>query len=258
MTDAGIRHRLGHISTAGRYLIVPMDHGITQGPQRGLVDIEATVSRVVEAGADAVVTHRGLARRVVPSLEDAGYLVHLNASTTRGPNPNDKRQVCSVEAAIAAGADAVSFHINIGSQSEPKQLVELGEVIEEAHRFGVPILAMSYPRGPHIDPDDPDAVAHAVRVASELGADLIKTSYPEEGFAHAVTATDTPVLIAGGTPEDDVGMLENVHDAMQAGAAGVSIGRTIFQHDTPGAMARAIGAIVHDGASVESARTHLG
>lgn len=257
MTDSGVRHRFDHVGSDGRYLIVPMDHGITQGPRQGLVDIESTVEAVTNGGADAVVTHRGLAGRIIPNLGESGYIVHLNASTTRGPDPNDKRQVCSVESAIAAGADAVSFHINIGSRMEADQLVTLGDVIETAHRYGLPVLAMSYPRGPDIDSNDPAAVAHAVRVASELGADIIKTSYPDTGFDQAVSATDAPVLIAGGEPDDDVATLEAIGRAMSVGAAGVSMGRTIFQHTDPRSMTDAVSAIVHRDESVEQARSYL-
>lgn len=253
MSDSGVDIRLRRLMTDGHSVIVPMDHGITQGPVRGLVDLEETVSAVVEGGADAVLTHRGNATRVVDSLATAGFIVHLNASTTIGPDANDKRQVSSVEAALARGADAVSYHINVGSEHEPRQLVELGRMTETAHQFGLPALAMAYPRGPDVDERSADAVAHAVRVASELDADLIKTTYPREGFDRAVAATDRPVLIAGGEPDDDRATLEMVAKAMADGAAGVSIGRTIFQHDDPGAITAAIAAIVHDGASTEQA-----
>lgn len=258
MSEIGVRTRLERIGRDGSYLIVPMDHGITIGPVSGLVDPGATVAAVSTNGADAIVTHRGLAARVTPHRGDAGYIVHLNASTDRGPNPNDKRLVCSVETAIAHGADAVSFHLNVGSDREPEQLVDLGSVIESAHRYGLPVLAMAYPRGPDVDSTDPTATAHAVRVADELGADLIKTSVPASDLEVAVGATDRPVLIAGGSPSAPIDTLEMIADAMDAGAAGVSMGRSIFQHPSPGRMTAAIAAIVHDGASAGTATEHLG
>ena len=127
-----------------------MDHGITRGPVRGVVDIESTVDAITESGADAVLTQKGVAPRVHEHKNSKGYIVHLNGSTAIGPDSNDKRTTGSVEAALRAGADAVSFHINVGSDHEPDQLTQLGELTERAHRLGVPVLAMSYARGPDL------------------------------------------------------------------------------------------------------------
>ena len=89
----GTEARLARIGTGGRYLIVPMDHGITMGAVQGLVDIESTIAAVTCGGADAVLTQRGIAPRVHPNKHDAGYVVHCNASTTIGPDEHDKRQI---------------------------------------------------------------------------------------------------------------------------------------------------------------------
>lgn len=258
MTEIGRRSRLDRLGRDGRYVIVPMDHGITIGPVDGLGDIESTVRAVCDTGADAVLTHRGLAERVLPETGDAGYVVHLNASTVLGPDPNDKRPVCTPERAIAAGADAVSVHVNVGAETEPNQLEVLADAVESAHQLGLPVLAMMYPRGPEIDATDPETTAHAVRVGAELGADLIKTSIPEGSFAPVAAATTSPVLVAGGEAGDPRQLLTRIAMAMDQGAAGVSIGRSIFQHPEPGAMAAAIAAVVHEGAAVDEALEHLG
>lgn len=257
MTEIGRQSRLDRLGRDGRYVIVPMDHGITIGPVDGLVDIESTVSAVCDHGADAVLTHRGLAERVLPETGDAGYVVHLNASTIRGPDPNDKRPVCTPERAIAAGGDAVSVHVNVGADTEPTQLEVLGEMIESAHQLGLPVLAMMYPRGPDVDASDPETTAHAVRVGAELGADLIKTSMPDGSFTPVAAATTAPVLVAGGEAGDPRPLLERIATAIDQGAAGVSIGRSIFQHPDPGAMAAAVAAIVHEDASVDVALESL-
>ena len=258
MTATGIELRLNRISRDGRYVMIPMDHGLTLGPTRGLDTLEATIETVSANGADAVVLHRGNLSRTLDAPPGLGRIVHLNGATSLTPEPNDKRTVCSVESALTFGADAVSFHLNVGSRYEGRQLEELGSAIEQAHAFGLPVLAMAYPRGPDTHEDDPTHVAHAVRLAAELDADVIKTSYPGSGFDQAVDAVDTPVIIAGGTPAGDLATLESVAAAMSAGAVGVSMGRTIFQHDDPGAMTAAVAAIVHDGATAESAQnTHL-
>jgi fructose-bisphosphate aldolase/2-amino-3,7-dideoxy-D-threo-hept-6-ulosonate synthase len=258
--NAGKSARLERIGSGGRYVIVPMDHGITLGAVKGLVDIEATIDAVTRGGADSVLTQKGIAPRVHGNLNGGGYIVHLNASTVIGPDSNDKRVTGSVKAAIRAGADAVSLHVNVGSNYEPKQMEDLAELTEEAAEYGMPVLAMTYARGPGIDEHDAEALAHAARFGEELGADIIKTAYSgeAESFERVTEATRLPVVIAGGSPDTDVESLRAVRGAMDAGGAGVSMGRTIFQHDNPEAITRAVSAVVHDDASAEEALHEAG
>ncbi|MFC6871798.1 2-amino-3,7-dideoxy-D-threo-hept-6-ulosonate synthase [Halobellus marinus] len=253
--NTGRSARLDRISTGGRYLIVPMDHGITLGPVKGLVDLESTVDAITRGGADAVLTQKGVAPRVHGNKNGKGYIVHLNGSTAIGPDSNDKRKTGSVEEALRVGADAVSFHINVGSDHEPEQLTELGDLTETAHRLGIPVLAMSYARGPGVDEHDAESLAHAVRIAEELGADVVKTAYSgdPDSFERVCAATRLPVVIAGGSRGTDRETAEMVRGAMNAGAAGVSMGRSIFQHDDPEAITRAVSAIIHDDASAGEA-----
>ncbi len=252
MTNTGIVARLKRISTGGRYLVVPMDHGISLGPITGLADIESTIDAVTTGGADAVLTQKGIAPRVHEAKNGAGYIAHLNASTSLGPAPNDKRRSSSVTAALQAGADAVSFHINVGSDYEPAQIEDLAQISEQAAEFGLPTLAMAYARGGNLDgadPEhDPEHLAHAVRLAEELGADVVKTAYSgdPDSFGSVVDGTRLPVVIAGGSKGTDRQTVEMVRGAMDAGAAGVSMGRSIFQHEDPDAITRAVSAVVHD------------
>jgi len=256
----GIDARLGRISTSGRFLTVPMDHGITMGPVAGLVDLESTVAAVTRGGADAVLTQKGLAERVHPNRNGAGYVVHANASTTVGPDSEDKRRSATAREAVRAGGDAVSFHVNVGSDSEPRQIEGLSDLTREAHDLGLPVLAMAYARGPRVEEDDPEHLAHAVRFAEELGADVIKTGYSgdAESFERVCAATAKPVVIAGGSRGTDRQTVEMVRGAMDAGAAGVSMGRSIFQHEEPERITRAVSAVVHDGAGADAALAEAG
>ena len=251
----GIDARLRRIGTDGRYVMIPMDHGLTLGAVTGLKDIESTIDAVTRGGADAVLTQKGIAPRVHGNKNGAGYVVHLNGSTVIGPDSNDKRTTGSVEAALRAGADAVSFHINVGSKHEREQIEKLGELTDEAAGYGLPVLAMAYARGPDVEGDDPEALGHAVRLGEELGADLIKTGYSgdSESFEHVCESTSRPVLIAGGSPDGNLETLRDVRGAMDAGGAGVSMGRTIFQHDHPERMARGVSLVVHEGYEAEEA-----
>jgi fructose-bisphosphate aldolase/2-amino-3,7-dideoxy-D-threo-hept-6-ulosonate synthase len=234
-----------------------MDHGVTNGPIPGLIDLEQSINLVAEGGANAVLGHVGLAlyghRR---GGRDIGLILHLSASTAIGPDPNDKVIVNTVTNAMKMGADAVSMHVNIGADSEARMLSDLGKIAVECMEWGMPLLAMMYPRGRKI-PDE-HAVEHvrlAARVAAELGADVVKTVYTgdPESFREVTRGCPVPVVVAGGSKTDDRSTLEMIEGAMEAGAAGISIGRNAFQHASPDRFIRAASVIVHQGRSVEEA-----
>ncbi|HUT37504.1 MAG TPA: 2-amino-3,7-dideoxy-D-threo-hept-6-ulosonate synthase [Planctomycetota bacterium] len=261
----GKRIRLERIlnRNTGRTVVVPMDHGVTVGPIRGLVDMRTMVNDVTEGGANAVLGHMGLPlyghRR---SGKDIGLILHLSGSTVWSPDPNAKVLVNSVETALKMGADAVSIHVNIGAASEAEMLHDLGQTSVACMEWGVPLLAMMYTRGAKIKSEsDPAAVKHAARIAAELGADLVKVTYTgsPDTFRTVVEGCPIPVLIAGGEKaESDRDVFGNVRGALAAGGTGVCIGRNVFQHDRPLAMMRAICAMVHDNASVAQAARILG
>ncbi len=234
-----------------RAVVVPMDHGVTVGPIPGIEDMREMVNFVAEGGADAVLGHQGLPLHGHRQYgRDVGLVLHLSGSTVWGPDPNAKVLVNTVERAIKTGADAVSVHINIGSLEEAEMLKDLGEVSEKAAEWGMPLLTMVYTRGPDIEDEHrPEYVKHAARIAAELGSDLVKVSYTgsPESFREVTEGCPIPVLIAGGEKMDtDSEILQMVEEAMEAGGAGVSIGRNVFQHKNPQKMLRAIAAIVHE------------
>jgi class I fructose-bisphosphate aldolase len=246
----------------GRTVIVPMDHGVTVGPIEGLIDMKTTVNQVAAGGANAIVIHKGLVegghRR---RGKDVGLVIHLSGSTALSPFPNAKTLVCTVEEAIKIGADAVSVHINIGNGSEKEMLADLGRVSWEASQWGMPLLAMMYPRGEKIqDEYDVRVIKHVARLGAELGADIIKVSYTGsvESFREVVMGCPVPVVIAGGPKmSSDRDILEMVKGAIEAGGGGVSMGRNIFQHREPSRMVGAISLLVHENADVEEALSFL-
>lgn len=244
----------------GKTVIVPMDHGVSSGPIPGLKNIQNAVEKLTLGGADAVVLHKGIAQHV--DSKGLGLIIHLSGATKLGPNANWKVKVCSVQEALRLGCDAVSVHVNVGSAREPQMLTELGEVADECDAWGVPLLAMMYPRGPNIKSEhDVAMVAHAARLGAELGADLIKTNYTGsvETFRKVMLGCPVPVVIAGGPKvKTEEGILEAIHDSILAGGAGASIGRNVFQHNDPSAMTRAIVGIVHQGLTVKEALKTLG
>ena len=243
-------------------VIIPMDHGISVGPVTGLVDLPKMVDKVADGGANAVLLQKGMAKHGHRGYgSDVGLIIHMSASTALGPDPNDKVQVCSVEEAIKLGADAVSVHVNIGSETESNQLENLGSVAEDCDFWGMPLVAMMYPRGRNIaDPNDPELVAHAARAGAELGADVIKTNYTgdPDTFKDVVAGCPVPVVMAGGPKtETDAEFLEMIRGCLDAGGRGVAIGRNVFQHPDPTKMTRAITRVVHKNTSVEEALEEL-
>jgi fructose-bisphosphate aldolase/2-amino-3,7-dideoxy-D-threo-hept-6-ulosonate synthase len=259
--EPGKKRRLKRIfRDDNRTVIVPMDHGVTEGPVTGLVNMQEIINKLLKGEADAIVVHRGVAKHV--DTGNAGLIIHLSGNTKLGPNPNNKVQVCSVEEAIRIGADAVSVHVNVGAEQEDKMLTKLGRVADDCDRYGIPLLAMMYPRGPKIqDQHAVDVVAHAARLGAELGADVVKTNYTgdAETFKEVVRSCYVPVIIAGGPKVETIReLLHMMHDATKAGGAGLSIGRNVFQHENPAKMVRTLSAIVHRGASVNEALKILG
>lgn len=245
-----------------RTVIVPMDHGTTLGPIPGLTDMAKTVNDIVDGGANAIVLHKGIVTSGHRGTgKDIGLVIHLSASTSLSPDPNAKVDVTEVEEAIRLGADGVSIHVNLGAPREMDMLQSFGRIARKCSDWGMPLLAMMYTRGEKIkNPFDVKYVKHAARVGAELGADVVKVVYTgsPETFREVVEGCPVPVVIAGGEKmESDREILQMVDGALQAGCAGVSIGRNIFQHKNPMRMVAAISALVHQGKSVDVGMKHL-
>ncbi|MDR0767030.1 MAG: 2-amino-3,7-dideoxy-D-threo-hept-6-ulosonate synthase [Methanosarcinales archaeon] len=242
----------------GRTIIAPMDHGVGVGPIKGLTNMPEAVNKVALGGANAVITHIGLAKHGHRKYgNDVGLIIHLSASTSIGPNSNRKVLVTTVEEAIKVGADAVSIHINVGAEDEPEMLQDFGHVAQKCDEWGMPLLAMVYPRGPKIISEfEKSVVAHAARLAAELGADIVKTNYTGDidSFREVVQGTPIPVIIAGGPHLDsELDLLQMIADSLEVGGKGVAIGRNVFQSEDPMRTTKRISAVVHGGFSAEEA-----
>ena len=260
MTEIGKRIRIDRIMNRNtrKTVIIPMDHGITMGPIKGLYDMKSIVNQVAEGGANAVLLHKGIIRAGYRGYgRDIGLIMHLSGSTALGPDPNAKVQVADVIEAIKLGADAVSIHINVGSKTEQEQLKFLGQVSKICEDWGMPLVAMMYPRGEKIKNEyDVDVVKHAARVGAELGADIVKTNYTgsEETFREVVKGCPVPVVMAGGPKtKTDEEFCQMVYDSIRAGGAGVAAGRNVFQHENPTKMVRVLCGIVHEGLDAKTA-----
>lgn len=258
MDGKTIRLRRIFDQKSGKTVIVPMDHGISLGPVKGVADIRATIDKVAEGGASAIVIHKGLVPFAGPSIGNKlALIVHISASTSLSPDPDYKVLVASADEVATLGADAVSIHCNLASDHEDEMVADFGMVADRCRELGMPLLAMCYPRGKKVKSQfDIEAVKHCARAAAELGADVVKTNYTGsiDSFKEVVKGTPIPVVIAGGPKMDsDIAILKMVEDAMAAGAKGVSIGRNVFQHDDVAFITRAISKVVFQGIRAEDA-----
>jgi fructose-bisphosphate aldolase/2-amino-3,7-dideoxy-D-threo-hept-6-ulosonate synthase len=159
------------------------------------------------------------------------------------------------------GADAVSVHINIGAETECDMLQKLGMTASKCRMWGMPLLAMMYPRGKKINGESSaEYVKIAARAAAEVGVDIVKTNYTGDidSFREVTRGCPVPIVVAGGPRmETTQQILEMVHDSIEAGGHGIAIGRNIFQAEDPVKMVRAMSAIVHRDSSVAEALKEL-
>lgn len=234
----------------GRTFLVAADHGVTTGFDSGLGDMAPLLAAVAEGGADGVVVHRGTAKRHAPVQRGTALVVHLSGSTDLSPDGDVKTAVCSVESAVALGADAISVHVTLGcgAADDRAALADLGAVSTDCERFGMPLLVMTYvrPGGPR---SAGAAALHAARVAAEMGADVVKATSPDLETSHALaTKIGVPVVVAGGetgrgaTFED---FLETSRLTLETGVAGLCVGRWVFTHTDPARATRALRDLVH-------------
>jgi fructose-bisphosphate aldolase/2-amino-3,7-dideoxy-D-threo-hept-6-ulosonate synthase len=227
-----------------------------------LINIKETVSTLAESGANSILMHKGLVGLGFRgSGKDVGLIVHLSAGNCLAPDPLTKVLVTTVEEAVALGADAISIHINLGAKDTPKMLEDGGKIAADCKRFGMPLLIMMYPRGEKVKNEkDVEMAKIAARVGAELGAGIVKTVYTgsKESFIEVVRGCPVPVVIAGGSKGTDREVLQMIRDAMDAGAAGVSMGRNAFQHKEPKKIIKAVSLVVHKNCSVDEAMKETG
>lgn len=249
--------RLNHIfKSDGRTVIVAMDHGGIYGSMPGLERPADTIAAVIAGGADAILTTYGIARAFARELSGVGLILRSDGGNTSiGPVDRDGAINFTVEAALRLGADALAVSAFPGVPREIASLQNLAQSVQAAHGWGVPVLAEMVPGSFAAGPEFRtfESISVAARVGVELGADLIKCPYVE-GFERVVNGTYAPVVILGGAKAGaEREMLEKIKAAVDAGGAGVAIGRHIWQAPDPARMTAAVAAVVHGGASVDEA-----
>jgi len=242
----------------GRYLGVTVDHAMARGVLKGLDAIDDTIAKLVAGGPDAITMHKGIAQKCFERHAGAVPLV-MKCSTFSPYQPDQDTVVCDVEEAVRLGADAVSIGCIVCGDSQPGQLAALARIAKEAGSAGMPLFAHIYPRGNRIDPKDRgtwENVAYAARVGAELGVDLVKVNYTgdRDSFAKVAEACPAMLVAAGGEPGKELKhYFQMTHDVLDAGGAGVTYGRFVFQYRDPVSLIKAIASMIHGNASVKEA-----
>ena len=253
---------LSKILPNGRGVWVPIDHGVSDFPVDGLVDVEATIKSLVSAGVDAIIAHKGVVNHYSKLCENSNtsMIVHLSASTRHGgEDSTNKVLVGGVDEIRARGGLGVSCQVNMGSKNEATMMERMGEISRQAFLNDLPMFGMVYARGTNLDIMESDitrANAHAVRLAFELGCDAAKTVWTgdKESFSQITKAVPIPLLVAGGpSTGDSREILTMIRSALDCGASGICMGRQVFGHANIEAIAKAIIMLVHQDATVEDA-----
>ncbi|HEY84781.1 MAG TPA: 3-hydroxy-5-phosphonooxypentane-2,4-dione thiolase [Chloroflexi bacterium] len=245
--DWGMKNRISRIiKPDGRTLMFAVDHGYFMGPTTGLEKLDETIEPLLPY-ADTLMLTRGALRNYVSPAADLPIILRVSSGTSIiNPMLLHEGISVSIEEAIRLNVSAVAFSIMVGAEYERDTILGFSQVIDEAERYGIPTLAVTaVGRGLE---RDARYLGLATRIAAELGARIVKTYYCE-GFESVVESCPVPVVIAGGKKVPEKDALQVACNAIQSGAAGVDMGRNIFQSEDPVAMVQAVRAIVHDNSS---------
>ena len=248
----------------GKVLILAYDHGIEHGPtdfteRPESADPESVFRTATHDAVTALAVQKGVAESYYPSYEDeVTLLAKLNGTSNLWMGEPDSSVTCSVEyAATQLEADAVGFTVYPGSNKETEMVEEFREAQETAREHDLPVVLWSYPRGQGLKNDTKeDVIAYAARLGLELGADVTKVKYPgsRAGMERAVEmAGKTKVVMSGGSKVSDQSFLESVRAVMDAGGAGLAVGRNVWQREDPNGILDALERVIYEGAAVDAA-----
>ena len=241
----------------GRSVVVAMDHGTTDGALAGFENPGKVLEQVIAGGADAILTSIGIARHFSKQLKDTSLLIRCDGATS--PLLERPRElVLGIEDILTSGADGAAAMYMPGSVNGHGSTIYFPRLASEAHRWNIPVMAEALPYGfeDHPSARAVDAVADACRMAAENGADIAKTFFTgeRESFKKIIRSCYVPVLVLGGPKtHSDREFLASIRDALDAGAAGVVIGRNVWQAASPTFMTQALVALVHHDVNVDEA-----
>lgn len=249
--DFGMRHRLARIFRGdGRTVMLAFDHGYFQGPTSGLERVDLSIVPLAPY-ADALMATRGIFRTVIPAASDNALVLRASGGPSILKELSNERVAMDMADAVRIDAAAVAVQVFIGGEGETQSVHNMTQLVDAGMATGIPVVGVTAVGRDMVR--DARYFGLATRIIAELGAQIVKTYYVEEDFAHVTAACPVPVIMAGGKKLPVAQALEMAWLAVDQGAAGVDMGRNIFQRQHPIAMVQAVRSIVHGGASAAEA-----
>ena len=251
--DWGLNNRLSRIirPDTGRSVMLAVDHGYFLGPTSRLEVPRKTIMPLAPY-ADSIMLTRGVLRSSIdPSISNSVVLRVSGATSIIGEDLSNEGLITSVEDALRLNASGVALSVFVGSKHERQTLLSLAELVDQGHKHGMPVLAVTAV-GKELGKRDARYLALASRIAAEIGAHIVKTYYCDD-FEKVVESCPVPIVVAGGPKLPEKEALELTYKSIKSGAAGVDMGRNIWQSDYPIPMIKAVRKIVHEDASVKEA-----
>jgi putative autoinducer-2 (AI-2) aldolase len=243
--DWGMQSRLARIfrPATSRTVMLAIDHGYFLGPITGLERVDLSIVPLLPH-ADALMTTRGMIRSTIPSASRTPVVLRASGGPSILKELSDEQVAVSMEDAARINAAAVAVQVFIGGEHETQSVRNMTRLVDQGQRYGIPVLAVTAV-GKELT-RDARYLRLATRICAELGAHFVKSYYCEQDFATVAAACPVPLVMAGGKRLPELDALTMAYNAVEAGAAGVDMGRNIFQSDTPLAMLQAISAVVHE------------
>lgn len=249
--EYGMKRRLSRIfQEDGRTVMLAFDHGYFQGPTRGLERLDLNIAPLAKY-ADALMGTRGAFRTSFPANGHDSLVVRASGGPSILKDLSDERIAMDMADAVRIDASAVAIQVFIGGENETQSVNNMTNMVDAGLAAGIPVLGVTAVGRELVR--DARYLGLATRIIAELGAQMVKTYYCEEDFEDVVSGCPVPIIVAGGKKLDAKDALEMAYNSVQAGAAGLDMGRNIFQRVNPAAMIQAVGAVVHDGAGTNSA-----
>jgi putative autoinducer-2 (AI-2) aldolase len=244
--DWGLQNRLARIFSpeSGRTVMLAIDHGYFQGPTTGLERVDLTIVPLASY-ADSLMLTRGILRTIIPSTTPRSIVLRVSGGASILKELSNEEIAVDIEDSIRLNACAMAVQVFIGGEFERQSIINMAGVFNQGTRFGVPTLAVTAVGKDMVR--DARYFRLATRICAELGAHIVKTYYVERGFETVCAACPVPIVMAGGKKIPELDALTMAFKAVQEGAAGVDMGRNIFQSEAPTAMIQAVRAVVHKG-----------
>jgi putative autoinducer-2 (AI-2) aldolase len=250
--DWGMQSRLARIfrPSSRRTVMLAIDHGYFQGPTTGLERVDLSIVPLLSY-ADALMTTRGMVRSTIPPASGTPIVLRASGGPSVLRELSNEQIAVGMEDAVRINACAVAVQVFIGGEYETQSVRNMTRLVDAGQRYGIPVLAVTAV-GKELT-RDARYLRLATRICAELGAHLVKTYYCEPDFDTVAAACPVPLVMAGGKKLPERDALAMAYHAISSGAAGVDMGRNIFQSEAPEAMIRAVGAVVHEAMKPEDA-----